>query len=297
MQCARIQWLSHEVANVGAAGFAQIFEKPLFERHGAARDMRGNPHAELPGQRIAAGDQLFRAHAGGDPMRIGFDSHRYAHAAVRRVVPAPVLLFVGGKRLVEAERMARVAGRAAAQLLAEDMAQPDRVDWFDRRAHDLRRGRGHGMVERGGGAGRQHFHGGDGACDAHRLFVHVERQRQQQATHPVFQQHAIAHALEQGVPVMLMHVDQAGRDDAALGIDHFIEAGRRWRLVRRACLREAPVRDGDEAARIDVPLRIHRDDMAVSDQRAGRSCAPDRHAVILTSSILTEIPRMTPELG
>ena len=42
---------------------------------------------------------------------------REANAAAVRAVPTPQLLFEGGKRLVEAQGMTRIARRAAAQFL------------------------------------------------------------------------------------------------------------------------------------------------------------------------------------
>src|SRR5215213_9698135 len=119
------------------------------------------------------------------------------------------------------------------------------------------------MIQRTGGAGREHFHAGDIARDPHRLVRHVVRERQQETADPVFQQESVGQAFEQRVPVMLVHVDQTGQDDAAAGVNHLIEAAPRRCLVCRPGGVDVLAIGGDIAARKYIALRIDRDHVSV----------------------------------
>src|SRR5262249_60556243 len=79
------------------------------------------------------------------------------------------------------------------------------------------------MIERAGGAGRQHYHAGHGAGDPHGVGGELQRQGQEEVRDPVLQQVPVGQALEQRVPVVLVHVDEAGQDDAAPRIEDLIE--------------------------------------------------------------------------
>ena len=133
----------HEIADVGAAGFAQVFQESFLQRKRAAGNVRRDAHIELLGELVAAANQLFGRHAGRDPMRIGFDDHGDAHAAVVLAVPSAMYLGPVCQRLVEAQRMAGVAGRLAAQLLGEHLANSKFQLGLDGRPYDLRACRRH----------------------------------------------------------------------------------------------------------------------------------------------------------
>ena len=60
------------------------------------------------------------------------------------------------------------------------------------------------------------------------LLAEMARDRQKELRHPVFEQIAVGQPLEQRIPVMLVHVDEPGQHEAAVGVDHLIETrGRR----------------------------------------------------------------------
>src|SRR5262245_13767151 len=83
----------HQMANVGTAGLTQIFQKTLLQRECTAGNVGRDPETETPGQLIAAADQLFRAHAGGDPVRIRLDGHAETHQTAVPAIPARNLVF------------------------------------------------------------------------------------------------------------------------------------------------------------------------------------------------------------
>ena len=207
-------------------------------------------------------------------MGVGFDHHGEAHEPVVRAIPAAGLLLECRQRLIETQRMARITRRAAAQLLGVDLPDAEIALRLDRRLDQVRRRGRDRVIERAGGAGREHLHAGERARHAHRLLAQVERERQQELRHPVFQQVAVGQPLEQRVPVMLVHVDEAGQHDCAARVDHLVERVALGRLRRRADCRDAGAVDRDVTIRKDIAPGIDGDDVAVGDQCAGHSVDP-----------------------
>jgi hypothetical protein len=227
---------------------------------------------------IAAADQILGAHARSDPVGVRLDGDAKPHQSVVLAVPARRFLFELRQGVVEAERMARVARRLAAQLLGVDLADAKLGLRLDRGGDQFGRRCRHRMIERAGGAGREHLHAGQIIRKAHRRSVEVKRQRQQDVAHPIFEQQPVGDTLEQGVPVMLVHVDEAGHDDRAGGVDHLIESIGRRTPGRRAYGGNSGTVGGHEAAGMDLPLRVDRCDISVFDQ-----CPGHRRAALLRS--------------
>src|SRR5262249_53049100 len=91
----------HQIADIGAACFPQIFQKALFERESAAGNMGADAQIELFCQFIALADQFLGAHAGSDPVRIRLDDHAKTRKPIKCAVPAAVLLLEGSESLIE----------------------------------------------------------------------------------------------------------------------------------------------------------------------------------------------------
>ena len=127
------------------------------------------------------------------------------------------------QRLVEAQRMVRVTRRPAAQLLGVDLPDAEIGQRLDRRRDQVRRRGRDRVIERAGGAGRQHLHARERCSTRASPPRQLERERQQEFGDPVFQQEAVGEPLEQRVPVVLVHVDEAGHHDRAARVDHLVE--------------------------------------------------------------------------
>ena len=186
-----------------------------------------------------------------------------------RAVPAAGFGLELGKRLIEAEGMTRISGRPAAQFLGIDLPDAERGLRLDRGGDQIGRRCRDRVIERARGAGRKHLQAGERARHRHRLCVELERQRQQDVGDPVLQQVAVGHALEQRVPVVLVHVDQAGHHDRAGRVDHFIKAVRPRRLCGRPHGGNPGAIDRDKALGMDAARAVHRNDITVRDQYTG----------------------------
>ena len=100
------------------------------------------------------------------------------------------------------------------------------------------------------------------------LLAEMARDRQKELRHPVFEQIAVGQPLEQRIPVMLVHVDEPGQHEAAVGVDHLIET-RGAALPRKLPPPRVRAVDDHEAARMDAAFGIHRDYVTVGNQNSG----------------------------
>ena len=130
------------------------------------------------------------------------------------------------------------------------------------------------MIERASGAGRQHLHPGDVARHPHGLLIELRRNGKEEFTDPVLEQISVTESLEQRVPVMLVHIDEAGQHDCTGGIDDLIETVGRRRALARADRGDQRIVDGDKAAGEYRAPRIDCHDVAIFDERARHRLLP-----------------------
>ncbi len=175
--------------------------------------------------------------------------------------------------------MVRVAWCPAPQLLGIDLADSELRLRLDRRCDQIGRRGGHRMVERAGGPGGEHFHAGDIARHPHRRLVHPGREWKQEVADPVFQEKSVGQSLEQSVPVVLVHVDQAGHHDRAGRIDHLIESFGAGRFGGGANRGNRVAIHGDKPVGKDVAPSIDGDDVAIVDQKSNSSRWPSQFAM------------------
>ena len=132
------------------------------------------------------------------------------------------------------------------------------------------------MIERASGAGRQHLHPGDVARHPHGLLIELRRNGKEEFADPVLEQISVTESLEQRVPVMLVHIDEAGQHDCTGGIDDLIEAAGRGRALARAHRGDLGAVDGDKAAGEYRAPRIDGHDVAILDERSCHRLLPAR---------------------
>src|SRR4029077_2812508 len=132
------------------------------------------------------------------------------------------------------------------------------------------------MIERAGGARCQHLHPGDVTRHLHGLRIELRREGKQEFADPVLEQISVTESLEERVPVMLVHIDEAGQHDCTGGIDDLIEAAGRGRALAGADGGDLGAVDGDKAAGEHRASRIDGHDVAILDERSRHRSLPVR---------------------
>src|SRR4051812_4094947 len=130
------------------------------------------------------------------------------------------------------------------------------------------------MIERTGGAGCQHLHPGDVTRHPHGLRVELRREGKEEITDPVLEQISVTESLEERVPVMLVHIDEARQHDSTGGMDDLVETVGRGRALARADRGDQGAVDGDKAAGEYRAPRVDGHDVAILDERSRHRLLP-----------------------